>query len=162
MSDKGKGCLKGCLITGAVLLVIAIVGTWVVISQGGKLYRWGVDQVTGGGVGVEAPAGFRQIPLPLALEKEGSRSGSFVGTQSPAAARESFTGALRGDGWVPVQPEEATAEAFAFFLQDQEATAGMSIDFFEKGPDLLLLYVVGGEEGTMVNMIALPRDAFQD
>jgi hypothetical protein len=156
-NKKGKGCLVGCLVALAVAVGIAVIVGVVAYTHGGRILRWGADRLSGGGVQVEAPEGYRAMPLPIALAVPGARASAFTGDLPAEETSAAFANALRKEGWQPIRGEEAPTEAFAFVVEGADG-ARMAMDFFEKGDDVLLLYVTGTARQTTAGLIAMPRD----
>ncbi len=154
----GKGCLVGCLVTLAVLIVLFVAAVLFVRAKGGDILRWGSDRISGGGVEVVMPEGYTRAPVSLPTMGTGARASTFTGTRGIQESRDLFTRNLLGDGWIPVETTEEMEQAFSLFIEDEDEGAGMSMSFFRKDEDVLLLYVIGSREGAAVMLIAAPED----
>ena len=154
---KGKGCLVGCLVVLGLGVALSVAAVVIARTQGTRLLQWGTDRLSGGGVEVAAPDGFEPFPFPVAWTIRGARSSAFSGEQPPAATAAAFAAALRNEGWEPLRDDDLE-EAFAFVTESADGEA-MTMDFFRKGDEVLLLAVTGADRRSNAMLLAVPRDA---
>ena len=154
----GKGCLVGCLVTLAVVVLLIIAAALFIRAKGGDILRWGADRISGGGVEVVLPEGYTRAPLSLPTMGTGARASTFTGAQGIQESTERFTRNLLNDGWVPAETTDEMEQAFSILIEDEDEGAGMSMRFFRKDSEVLLLYVLGSREGSVVMLIAAPED----